>query len=63
VYKTRAPRLGCNVAIKFASERFTDRFEQEARSIVAGSNGASRPASLAGLFSSSIRSSKACAVR
>jgi serine/threonine protein kinase len=35
VYKARDPRLGRDVAIKFASERFTDRFEQEARAIAA----------------------------
>jgi serine/threonine protein kinase len=35
VYKARDPRLGRDVAIKFASERFTDRFDQEARAIAA----------------------------
>ena len=35
VYRARDPRLGRDVAIKFASERFTDRFEQEARAIAA----------------------------
>jgi hypothetical protein len=33
VYKARDPRLGRDVAIKFASERFTDRFGHEARAI------------------------------
>ncbi len=35
VYKARDPRLGRDVAIKFASEHFTDRFEHEARAIAA----------------------------
>jgi serine/threonine protein kinase len=35
VYKARDPRLGRDVAIKFANEHFTDRFEQEARAIAA----------------------------
>src|SRR5580704_916097 len=35
VYRARDPRLDRDVAIKFANERFTDRFEQEARSIAA----------------------------
>ena len=35
VYKARDPRLGRDVAMKFASEHFTDRFEQEARAIAA----------------------------
>src|SRR5271163_4751742 len=35
VYKARDPRLGRDVAIKFASEHFTDRFEREARAIAA----------------------------
>jgi serine/threonine protein kinase len=30
VYKARDRRLGRDVAIKFAGERFTDRFEHEA---------------------------------
>src|SRR5271169_6602544 len=33
VYKARDARLRRDVAIKFAGERFTDRFEQEARAI------------------------------
>src|SRR5271169_5171847 len=35
VYKARDARLRRDVAIKFASERFTDRFEHEARAIAA----------------------------
>ena len=35
VYRARDPRLGRDVAIKFANEHFTDRFEQEARAIAA----------------------------
>ncbi len=35
VYKARDPRLGRDVAIKFAAERFTDRFDHEARAIAA----------------------------
>ena len=35
VYKARDRRLGRDVAIKFAGERFTDRFEHEARAIAA----------------------------
>ena len=35
VYKARDTRLGRDVAIKVSSEKFTDRFEREARSIAA----------------------------
>jgi Tol biopolymer transport system component/predicted Ser/Thr protein kinase len=35
VYKARDTRLGRDVAIKIASEKFSDRFEREARSIAA----------------------------
>src|SRR6185295_14832464 len=35
VYRGRDTRLGRAVAIKVANERFTDRFEQEARAVAA----------------------------
>src|SRR5262245_11707771 len=35
VYRARDPRLGRDVAIKVSAERFTDRFEREARAIAA----------------------------
>jgi serine/threonine protein kinase len=33
VYRARDPRLGRDVAIKVSAERFTERFEREARAI------------------------------
>jgi serine/threonine protein kinase len=33
VYRARDPRLGRNVAIKVSAERFTERFEREARAV------------------------------
>src|ERR1700687_83702 len=35
VYLARDPRLGRNVAIKVSAEKFTERFEREARAIAA----------------------------
>jgi eukaryotic-like serine/threonine-protein kinase len=35
VYRARDTRLGCDVAIKLANERFTERFEREARAVAA----------------------------
>src|SRR5262245_12184240 len=35
VYRARDPRLGRDVAVKVSAERFTDRFESEARAIAA----------------------------
>jgi len=35
VYSARDPRLGRDVAVKISAERFTDRFEREARAVAA----------------------------
>jgi serine/threonine protein kinase len=35
VYRAHDPRVGRNVAIKVSKERFTERFEREARAIAA----------------------------
>src|ERR1700687_3751306 len=35
VYLARDPRLGRNVAIKVSAERFSERFEREARAVAA----------------------------
>src|ERR1700682_6012642 len=35
VYRARDPRLGRDVAIKVSAERFSDRFEREARAVAA----------------------------
>src|SRR5580658_2140642 len=35
VYRARDPRLGRDVAIKISAERFSDRFEREARAVAA----------------------------
>ena len=35
VYRAHDPRMGRDVAIKVSAERFTDRFEREARAIAA----------------------------
>src|SRR6202041_2324665 len=35
VYRARDPRLGRDVAIKVSQERFSDRFEREARAVAA----------------------------
>src|ERR1700752_2476749 len=35
VYRARDPRLGRDVAIKVSAERFTERFEREARAVAA----------------------------
>jgi serine/threonine protein kinase len=35
VYKARDPRLGRDVAVKVSAERFSDRFEREARAVAA----------------------------
>jgi eukaryotic-like serine/threonine-protein kinase len=39
VYRARDTRLNRNVAIKVSAERFTERFEHEARAIAALSRG------------------------
>src|SRR5438093_9116194 len=35
VYRARDPRMGRDVAIKLAAERFSDRFDREVRSVAA----------------------------
>src|SRR6202011_5478435 len=35
VYRARDPRLGRDVAIKVAAERFSERFDREARAVAA----------------------------
>ena len=35
VYRARDPRLGRDVAIKISQDRFSDRFEREARAVAA----------------------------
>src|SRR5499433_3515941 len=35
VYRARDPRMGRDVAIKLAAERFSDRFEREVRAVAA----------------------------
>ena len=43
VYRARDPRLNRDVAIKVSQERFSDRFEREARAIAALNHPTSAP--------------------